>query len=68
MGSPMFPYTARPSGRVVVDEWCHCGCKRTNHKGEKFTARCRSEGCGCVKFKWRASIFDDPLQRLKGKP
>lgn len=55
----------QPSGRVVLDEWCECGCKRSEHKGEKHTARCRVEGCTCVKFKWRDFIFDDPIQRLK---
>ncbi len=59
-----------PSGRLIVDEYCRCGHKRSEHghtvawgHGEcKASATSRNgrvhrEECVCQKFTWKASIY-----------
>jgi hypothetical protein len=65
MGSqnPESPFPRKlPDGRVVVDEFCTCGCKRSGHNhsiawGHGSCATCRI----CPKFSFKAFVFQSKL-------
>jgi len=45
------------NGKVIIDEWCVCGHKRSEHENTLFV---KGHGpcmkCHCIKFTWKESI------------
>lgn len=67
LGRSPFPATL-PNGKVVVDEMCHCGHLRSEHRtilafGHGDCTMCKD----CPKYTWKAMIFHgEPLPAKKG--
>jgi hypothetical protein len=54
-----FPFSLR-SGRVVVDEECACGHRRTEHGPTLAFGHGTCRRCPCVLFTWMRWVYLDP--------
>ncbi len=56
MANP-FPHVL-PNGKVVLDEICKCGAKRTEHGPRFVYGHGECARTGCAQFTWKATIIE----------